>query len=326
MIASILPSTPEAPVRPLRIAVLGAGTMGPGIAAAFASAGHSASLWARTPERARTGVEAAAELTRFLSDAGLATAAGPADERIAEAGALEDAASADVVVEAVSEELETKRTLLAEVDGLLPPERLIATNTSGLRVTDIAAPLRHRERVVAMHFWNPAHLMPLVEVGGGEDTPDQALEAAVELVRGIGKQPVRLRREVLGFLGTRLQQAVVREAIALLEEGVASAEDIDLAVRTSFGIRFPVVGPLESADLTGLDVIEAIHRYLLPDLDRSVEPQRALSERVAAGALGTKTGRGFHDWTRRDAGELARRRDEELVRRLHLLAEEKGTG
>src|SRR5215210_971107 len=125
MIASILPPTPDAPPRALRIAVLGAGTMGPGIAAAFASAGHTALLWSRTPERARAGVEAAAELTRFLSDAGLAIAAGPGDERLAETGTLEDVASADLVVEAVSEELETKRTLLAEVDGVLPPERLI---------------------------------------------------------------------------------------------------------------------------------------------------------------------------------------------------------
>ena len=303
--------------------MLGAGTMGPGIAAAFAAAGHSASLWSRTGERARAGVRTAAGLARFLSDSGLAIAAEPADERLVAATALDDVASADVVVEAVAEDLDAKRALLAEVDPMLPPDRLIATNTSGLRVTDVAAPLRHRERVVAMHFWNPAHLMPLVEVAGGEDTADEATEFALAVVRGIGKQPVHLRREVLGFLGTRLQQAVVREAIALLQDGVASAEDIDLAVRTSFGIRFPIAGPLESADLTGLDVIEAIHRYLLPDLDRSMEPQTALTERVGAGALGTKTGRGFHDWTRRDAGDLVRRRDEELVRRLRLLAETK---
>jgi len=239
---------------------------------------------------------------------------------ITAAAALEDVAVADVVVEAVAEDLAVKRELLGRVDELLAPDRLIATNTSGLRVTDIAVDLRHPERVVALHFWNPGHLMPLVEVGGGERTAAGAVSRAVELARAIGKQPVRVEREILGFLGTRLQQAVVREAIALLDAGVASAEDIDLAVRTSFGIRFPVTGPLESADLTGLDVIEAIHRYLLPDLDRSVEPQRPLAERVAAGALGTKAGRGFHDWTERDAGELIRRRDEELVRRLHLTA------
>jgi 3-hydroxybutyryl-CoA dehydrogenase len=160
--------------------------------------------------------------------------------------------------------------------------------------------------------------MPLVEVGGGERTAAGFVDAAYELARAIGKQPVRVEQEVLGFLGTRLQQAVVREAIALVERGIASPEDVDLAVRTSFGIRFPVTGPLESADISGLDVIEAIHDYLLPDLDRSTAPQAELRDRVAAGALGVKSGRGFHDWNARDPDELIRRRDEELVRRLRL--------
>jgi 3-hydroxybutyryl-CoA dehydrogenase len=295
--------------------------MGPGIAAAFAAAGHTALLWSRTPARAADGIKRATEMARFLASQGLAIVDESADARLAHAHELEAISFADLVVEAVAEDLEVKRELLARVDEVLPDDRLIATNTSGLRVTDVAAPLRGRARVVAMHFWNPAHLMPLVEVAGGEFSSTDAVQRALEIAAGIGKQPVHLEREILGFLGTRLQQAAVREAIALLEAGVASAEDIDLAVRTSFGIRFPITGPLESADLTGLDVIQAIHSYLLPDLDRSAEPQRALTERVAAGALGTKAGRGFHDWKRRDAGELMRRRDEELVRRLHLLME-----
>jgi 3-hydroxybutyryl-CoA dehydrogenase len=318
MIASSPRTGSPDPPQPLHVAVLGAGTMGPGIAAAFAAAGHVAALWSRTEARSGNGVVRAREMAALLRDEGLATVAEGADERLVTLDKLDAVEHADLVVEAVAEDLEAKRELLVRVDELLPADRLIATNTSGLRVTDVAAPLPGRARVVAMHFWNPAHLMPLVEVGGGEATAPDAVERALEIARGIGKQPVHLEREILGFLGTRLQQAVVREAIALLDAGVASAEDIDLAVRTSFGIRFPVTGPLESADLTGLDVIEAIHRYLLPDLDRSAEPQHALTERVAAGSLGVKSGRGFHDWTARDAGELVRRRDQELVRRLHL--------
>jgi 3-hydroxybutyryl-CoA dehydrogenase len=303
----------------LRVAVLGAGTMAPGIAAAFATAGHDVRLWSRTRERAAEAIERAADMARFLAEQELAIASGAADRRLTLAEDLGELASADVVVEAVAEQLAAKRELLAAVDEVLPPAALLATNTSGLRVSDIAEGLAHADRVVAMHFWNPAHLMPLVEVGGGRATAPATVDRAVLLAQGIGKQPVRLEREALGFLGTRMQQAVVREAIALLEAGVASAEDIDLAVRTSFGIRFPIIGPLESADLSGLDVIESIHRYLLADLDRSTEPQAALTERVAAGALGTKSERGFHDWTRRDAAEIVRRRDEELVRRLRLL-------
>lgn len=301
----------------MRVAVLGAGTMSPGIAAAFAVAGHEVVLWARRAEAAAEAAAKAVALARFLVEEGLAAAEPPAGA-LAVAAGLEDAARAEVVVEAIAEQLGAKRELLGRLDELLPPGALVATNTSGLRVTDVAAGLAHPERVVAMHFWNPAHLMPIVEVGGGERTAPESVDRAVELARAIGKKPVRVEREVLGFLGTRLQQAVVREAIALLEAGVASAADIDLAVRTSFGIRFPVTGPLESADLTGLDVIEAIHEYLLPDLDASTAPQAALRERVAAGALGVKAGRGFHDWGAGEAEELIRRRDEELVRRLRL--------
>jgi len=288
--------------------------MAPGIAAAFAAGGHEVVLWSRRPERTAEALARAASLVRFLVGEGLAEQ--PAADALAPASELAEVASAEVVVEAIAEQLDAKRELLGLVDELLPPGALLATNTSGLRVTDLAGDLARPERVVAMHFWNPAHLMPLVEVGGGERTAPESVERALGLARAIGKQPVRLEREVLGFLGTRLQQAVVREAIALVQAGVASAEDVDLAVRTSFGIRFPVTGPLESADLTGLDVIEAIHEYLLPDLDRSTEPQAALRQRVASGALGVKSGRGFHDWTVCDPDDLIRRRDEELVGRL----------
>jgi len=311
--------TPQA-ATPLRVAVLGAGTMAPGIAACFAAAGHEVALWGRSADRAWSALERANHMAGFLAEQGLAAMGGSAAALMTVADELDDIAGAQLVVEAVAERLDIKRDLLARAEEVVAPDAILATNTSGLRVTDIAANLRRPERAVAMHFWNPAHLMPLVEVGAGESTAPATVDRAIAIADGIGKRPVRLASEVLGFLGTRMQQAVVREAIALLERGAASAEDIDLAVRTSFGIRFPVIGPLESADLSGLDVIESIHRYLLPDLDRSSEPQAALTERVAAGALGTKAGRGFHDWTVRDAEEVVRRRDEELVRRLRLTA------
>lgn len=306
---------------PWRIALLGAGTMAPGIAAAFAAAGCEVVVWGRSPQRAERALDAARSLVGFLREQDLAPAPGTVEPVMRVGRDLEALATAQIAIEAVAEDLEVKRSVLGRLEEVLAADALIATNTSGLRVTDIAAPLRHPERVVAMHFWNPGHLMPLVEVGGGEATAPAAVELALEVARAIGKQPVRLDREVFGFLGTRLQQAVVREAIALVEAGVASPADVDLAVRSSFGIRFPVMGPLESADLSGLDVIAAIHEYLLPDLDRSAEPQRALRDLVAGGALGVKAGRGFHDWTQRDPAALMRRRDEELVRRLHLLRE-----
>jgi 3-hydroxybutyryl-CoA dehydrogenase len=165
--------------------------------------------------------------------------------------------------------------------------------------------------------------MPIVEVVGGSKTSPNTVKRAEALASGIGKVPVVLQKEVLGFLGTRMQQAVVREAIGLLDAGVASARDIDLAVRTSFGVRFPVIGALEAADLSGLDVIEAIHSYLLPDLDRSTSPQDGLRERVTRGELGVKSGRGFHEWTAARSRAVIERRDLELVRRLKLMAAER---
>jgi 3-hydroxybutyryl-CoA dehydrogenase len=297
------------------VGVLGAGTMAPGIAAAFAATGRPVALWARSPERAHAAVRRAGDLGAFLVEHGL----GGAPAAVGHAEALDELGDAEVVVEAIAEDAGAKRDLLARAEAVIDDRALLASNTSGLPVRELAAGLRRPQRMVALHFWNPAHLMPLVEVAGDGAAPD-SIERALAIVRSIGKVPVRLEREVPGFVGVRLQQAVVREAIALLQAGVASAADIDLAVCTSFGIRFPVIGPLESADLTGLDVIEAIHAYLLADLDCSTEPQPALRERVAAGALGTKAGRGFHDWSERDAAATIRLRDEELVRRLRLRA------
>jgi 3-hydroxybutyryl-CoA dehydrogenase len=302
------------------VAVLGTGAMAPGIAVAFAAVGHPVVVWGRNADRVDAAVVAAGAMARLLEEEGLAGSADEIAARIDGAGDLARLAGADVVVEAVSETLAAKHEVLAAVEAVVAPDALLATNTSGLRVTDIAAPLRHRERVVALHFWNPAHLMPIVEVAGGEHAAAERVAEAADLVRAIGKVPVVLHHEVLGFLGTRMQQAVVREAIALLDAGVASAADIDLAVRTSFGVRFPAIGPLESADISGLDVIAAIHAYLLPDLDRSTTPQPALVDCIGRGDLGVKSGRGFHEWPGDRAAEVIARRDRELVRRARLVA------
>ena len=306
----------------MTVGIVGTGTMAPGIAVAFAAAGRPVVLWGRRADRVAAALETAAAMARLLEEEGLAGSADEVVARIEGADDLTRLAAADVVVEAVAEDLATKHEVLAAVEQAIAPHALLATNTSGLRVTDIAAPLRHRDRVVALHFWNPAHLMPIVEVAGGEHAAAGRVAEAADLVRAIGKVPVVLHHEVLGFLGTRMQQAVVREAIALLDAGVASADDIDLAVRTSFGVRFPAIGPLESADISGLDVIAAIHAYLLPDLDRSTAPQPALTDRVGRGDLGVKSGRGFHEWPGDRAAEVIARRDRELVRRARLVAAE----
>jgi len=291
--------------------------MGPGIAASFVASGFDTSLWARRREAADFAADEAQQRVRVLVDNDLATQNGlrvVATDDLAEA--LE---GSGIVIEAISEDVDAKRSLFAEVERQVDPGTLVASTTSGLDMDAMASDAEHPGRFVVMHFWNPAHLMPLVEVLGGAATLPETVDQACSLVRRLGKHPVRLNKFVPGFLGVRLQQAVVRESVALLESGVASAEDIDAATRLSFGSRFPIIGPLETSDLGGLDVILSIHDYLLADLDCSQAPQALLRELNRDGHLGVKTGRGFYDWSIRDAAELAGRRDEELISRIKSL-------
>lgn len=299
-----------------RATVLGAGTMGPSIVAALAAAGIDTTLWARRPEAAADGAALATQLGDQLVDAGLASAPAAVQwhEDLAEA-----VDGTDLVVEAISEDADRKADLFHRLEPLVGADIPIASTTSGLAVESFIRGCTVPARFLVLHFWNPAHLIPLVEVLGGDQTPEALLRRAEALVRALGKRPVRLRHFVPGFLGTRLQQAVVREAIALFEAGVADAADIDAATRLSFGARFPVLGPLQTSDVGGLEVVAAIHEYLLADLDTSTTPQRALTDRVARGDLGVRTGRGFYDWTEEEADALRAERDAELISRLHHL-------
>lgn len=302
-----------------RVAVLGTGTMGPAIAAAIAGSGRDVTVWGRRREALAAAVGSA---EAALGDLVAARLTAPETGRVRGEAELHGAvADAEIVIEAVTEDTAVKRALLASVEGAARPDALLASTTSGLPVDDFAGALQRPERALALHFWNPAHLMPLVEVAGGHATAPEVVEAGCAFVRQLGKHPVVLRRSVAGFIGTRLQQAVVREAIALLADGVADADAIDAATRLSFGARFPIIGPLETSDLGGLDVVAAIHDYLLNDLDRSTAPHPDLLARVARGELGAKSGRGFYDWTARDAAALVRRRDAELVARVRQLRE-----
>jgi 3-hydroxybutyryl-CoA dehydrogenase len=300
-----------------QVTVLGAGTMGPTIAAAFAAGGIAVKLWARRPEAASEASSDALLALEFLRAERVLE--GPAASISSTADLPAAVTGAGLVLEAISEDLEAKQELFAAVEAVVSPSIPVASTTSGLGVEQLAAESDRPERFLVLHFWNPAHLIPLVEVLGGDRTEPALLDEAEDLLRRLGKHPVRLRRFAAGFIGTRLQQAVVREAIALYEAGVADASDIDAATRLSFGARFPVMGPLETCDLGGLDVVAAIHAYLLKDLDTSAAPQRPLRQLVERGALGAKTGEGFYDWSQRDADELRRRRDVELVGRLRHL-------
>ncbi|MFQ5814182.1 MAG: 3-hydroxyacyl-CoA dehydrogenase NAD-binding domain-containing protein, partial [Anaerolineae bacterium] len=229
------------------------------------------------------------------------------------------ASQADFIVEAVFENLDVKREVLRQLEEHCPAHAVITSTTSSFCVRDMAVALSHPERFLVTHFWNPPYVIPVVEVMPGDHTSAEAVETTITLLEAVGKYPALVKKDVPGFVGNRLQHALRREAIAIVAEGIASPEDVDLIARLSFGLRLPVVGPLETVDLGGLDLTQAIQTYLLPDLDRSTEPTQLIRDKVKRGELGAKAGKGFYDWPPGRAARVIRQRDEallEMVRRL----------
>ena len=304
------------------IAVIGAGTMGHGIAQVFALAGFQVALTDRDEqvlEKAKPRIQAnlATCLDHGFVDEDRAAAA-PA--RIALASNLADAVSqADFIVEAVFENLDVKREVLRQLEAHCPAHAIITSTTSSFRAGDLAVALAHPERFLVTHYWNPPYIIPAVEVVPGERTSAEAVEITVTLLKTVGKYPALVKKDVAGFVGNRLQHALRREAIAIVAQGIASPEDVDLVARLSFGLRLPVVGPLETVDLGGLDLTQAIQTYLLPELERSTEPLPLIRDKVARGELGAKAGAGFYDWPPGRAAKVIRQRDEALLEMLKLL-------
>ena len=221
--------------------------------------------------------------------------------------------SAGFVIEAAPEELPLKQRLFAELERLAPTDAILATNSSGLPLGKIMGGVKGGERVVGSHFFMPAQLIPLVEVSRGESTTDETVERTVRMWESCGKSPIRVNRDIPGYVANRLQAALVREAVALWSGGVASAGDIDTAVRMGFGLRAMVTGPMRQRDLAGIDLHLAIQRELWPEIDGSVEPNPEVVSMVERGQLGLKTGRGYFDWSGQDPEQVLRAQNEALV-------------
>lgn len=292
-----------------RIAVLGAGRMGCGIAQVFCAAGHHVALHDAAPEMLAMAPETIRGYTRLL-ELDPATLGGLRCVADLEAAV----ADADVVIEAVPERLALKREIFARIEAATRPAALLATNTSAIPIADISAQLKTPERVLGMHFWNPPHLVPLVEVVQGARTDPRCVARAMALVAAVGMSPVHVRRDIPGFIGNRLQHALKREAIALVAAGVCDARTLDQVVKEGFGSRLAVLGPLEQSDMVGLGLTLDIHETLIADLDRTPGPHPYLREKVAAGETGMAKGVGFRTWTPEDAAEVKTRLDRHLVR------------
>jgi 3-hydroxybutyryl-CoA dehydrogenase len=228
-------------------------------------------------------------------------------DRVSLDGDLESAvAGADWVFEAAPEKLELKQELFRRMDAAAPATAVLATNTSVIPVGEVAAKSEDRARIVGTHWWNPPYLIPLVEVVQGPDTTDETVRRTIELLEALGKTPVHVRRDVAGFVGNRLQHALWREAFNLVDAGVCDAETVDTVVKSSFGRRLAVLGPMENADMVGLDLTLSIHEYVLPTLDPPSQPSAGLRERVERGELGMRTGSGFRSWTHDQADQVRR--------------------
>jgi 3-hydroxybutyryl-CoA dehydrogenase len=241
----------------------------------------------------------------------------PALSRIKTTLSLKEAASeAQFIVEAVSEHLGLKQKIFYDLDSLCPPDTILATNTSVISITEIAKEARNKNRILGTHFWNPPYLIPLVEVVKGQETSDEAMDATFELLKKVGKHPVRVQKDVPGFVGNRLQHALWREAISIVEHGIADAATVDECIKYGFGMRLPVLGPIENADMVGLDLTLAIHEYVLKHLESSPAPSSLLKEKVKKGELGFQKGQGFYRWTPEEVEASRKNLQEYLLDRI----------
>jgi 3-hydroxybutyryl-CoA dehydrogenase len=285
-----------------KIGVVGGGLMGHGIAYLLAAVGHHVNVFepvadirASVPQRLRAIADLLDDDPAFLQRIDVHDVIAPAMQGVT------------FVFEAAPEKLPLKQKIFAELESIVAPETILASNSSAIPSTEIGSQLKHRERVIGTHFWNPPHLVPLVEVIQNERTSDAVVHRTMELLRDAGKVPVHVRRDVPGFVGNRLQHAMKREAIALVAAGVCDAETIDIVVREGFGARTAVLGPMEQSDLVGTNLTLDIAEVLYQHLDRTPGPHPLLREIVKAGKLGMKTGQGLRKWTPEQADAVRTR-------------------
>ncbi|WP_135827712.1 3-hydroxyacyl-CoA dehydrogenase family protein [Halorussus halobius] len=305
------------------VAVVGAGVMGHGLAVQFARHGARVSMVDHRQSNLDRALEQMRAAVEFLNDEGLAdeSAESVLDRIDPTLDTAEGVAGAELVIETVSEDLDVKHEVFGNVAAAAPDDAVLASNTSGIPPSDIAAGVPEAaDRVVVCHWWNPPYLLPLVEVVPGEATSEETVERATAFVEAVDRDPIVLNREVPGFVWNRIQFAVVRECVHLLEEGVASLEDIDAAVRDGYALRTAVVGPFETMDLAGVDLFETIADDLYPELSDADEAGDLFDEYVSDGRTGVDAGEGFYEYDE-DPDEVVERRNRRVAALRRALGE-----
>ena len=305
------------------IAVVGAGLMGHGIALTFAKAGHEVSITdpidvnlQSVPERVAASL---AHLNVSAEDARRAL------DRIRLCSELPDAVSkADFVFEAAPEKLDLKQAIFAELEAHAPDTALLASNTSVIQISKIVGELVTSHRTMGTHWWNPPNMIPLVEIVKTEWTAPSKADEMFQLLDSIGKKPVMVEKDIPGFIGNRLQHALWREAISLVENGVCTAEAVDDVVKSSFGRRLAILGPLENADLVGIELTQDIHKQVLFDLEDQHFPSEYLQKLLNEGRTGMAAGAGFREWRKDDLKKTKSRVAQHLTNLETILPEQTG--
>lgn len=298
------------------VAVIGAGTMGHGIAQLCAQAGCKVKLYARRLTSLQKAIAQIRSNLEIFAEKGIISPddVEPILSRIHTTADIAEAArKASLAVEAVPEDKKLKKEIFKKLDLLCPEGAILASTTSGLNIFEIASDIKRQAGLIIIHFWNPPHIVPLVEMVRGPHTSDSTVDASMAMMARLGKKPVLLNRYIPGFIGVRLASAIYREAIHLLSSGVASAADIDAAVSESISFRLAIMGLLEVVDYGGLDVFSSVWDYMFKELDNSQTLPDFIKKMVEAGRLGLKTGDGFYDYSGRDRADMLRRRDNKLI-------------
>jgi 3-hydroxybutyryl-CoA dehydrogenase/5-formyl-3-hydroxy-2-methylpyridine 4-carboxylate dehydrogenase len=299
-----------------KVAVIGSGTMGPGMAATFARQGFETTLFDIKPEQLEKARGAVDFVYTTLTNGGFMTT----EEAYAGRGRLtytDDLATAldgaEFVVETVPERKDIKQQVYRDIEALVGEDVIIASNTSGIPISEIASVTKRPGRVVGMHWSNPPHLIPVIEVIRGAETSDETANATVAMVEAIGMVPAIVDKDIAGFVENRILYAIMREALHLLDEGVASAEAIDTITKWGIGYKLAVIGPLELLDVAGLDIYNSVASYLNADLNASADISSTVTSKVAAGKLGMKTQGGLFEYTPEKIQQLQQQRGRKLV-------------
>ena len=308
-----------------KLAIIGAGMMGAGIAASAALAGNEVALYDVDSTLTARGVGSAQANVRQIVEGGLASDQEGAGASARVHGETDFAAAVDGafwIIEAITENLALKQALFRKLENEAGRDVILTSNTSGLRISEIVRDVTTRDRTAATHFWFPGHLVPLVEIVMGEGTDFVVAERLRQILLGWGKAPVIVRRDLPGQLANRILQAIIREASAIVDSGLASAEDVDTAVKMGMGLRFAAWGPLEHVDTVGLELCLSVQNNVLPSLYNETHATPLFDRLLAQGDSGVKTGKGFYDWRNRSHSDLVAQRDHFLINALKILRRE----